>query len=95
LKTQVRINQDESNNQTILEVVAPDRPGLLAILANIFVELDISLNSAKITTLGERVEDIFFIADRQNNAIIDPIACDILQQRICEELDQHVQQATP
>jgi len=95
LKTQVRINQDESNNQTILEVVAPDRPGLLAIIANIFVELDISLNSAKITTLGERVEDIFFIADRQNNAIIDPIACDILQQRICEELDQHVQQATP
>jgi len=95
LKTQVNISHDESNNQTILEVVAPDRLGLLSIIANIFVELNITLNSAKITTLGERVEDIFFIADRQNKAIIDPAACNILQQRICEELDHHIQQATP
>ena len=95
MKTQVNISHDESNNQTILEVVAPDRLGLLSIIANIFVELNITLNSAKITTLGERVEDIFFIADRQNKAIIDPAACNILQQRICEELDHHIQQATP
>jgi len=95
LKTQVAISQDLANNQTILEVVAPDRPGLLAIIANIFVELNITLNSAKITTLGERVEDIFFIADRKNNAIIDQAACDLLRERICEELDQHVQKAVP
>ena len=95
LKTQVSISHDEGNNQTILEVVAPDRPGLLSIIANIFVELNITLNSAKITTLGERVEDIFFIADRENQAIIDPAACAILQQRICEELDLHIRQATP
>jgi [protein-PII] uridylyltransferase len=92
IKTEVTISNDINNNQTILEVVSPDRPGLLSIIANIFVELEIDLLSAKITTLGERVEDIFYIVNHDNQAIRDQALCETLQRRICEELDHHVQQ---
>ena len=92
VKTEVTISNDINNNQTILEVVAPDRPGLLSIIANIFVDLEIDLLSAKITTLGERVEDIFYIVNQDNQAIRNQALCETLQRRICEELDHHVQQ---
>lgn len=91
-KTEVTISNDLTNDLTVLEVVTPDRPGLLAIVANIFVDMDIILQSARITTLGERVEDVFYIADRSNHAISYPDLCAILRRRICEELDHHVQE---
>jgi [protein-PII] uridylyltransferase len=92
VKTYVNISNDVNADQTIVEVVAADRQGLLSIIANIFVDLDIELVSAKITTLGERVEDIFYVVNADNKAIRDASMCDKLQQRICEELDHHVQQ---
>lgn len=91
-KTEVTISNDVNTGQTVLEVVTPDRPGLLAIIANIFVEMDIILQSAKITTLGERVEDVFYIADRKGEPISNPALCETLRRRICDELDHHVQE---
>lgn len=91
-KTEVTISHDFTNEQTILEVVTPDRPGLLAVIANIFLEMDIVLQSAKITTLGERVEDVFYIVDKNNLPISYPDLAEILRRRICEELDHHVQE---
>lgn len=91
-KTEVTISNDVNTEQTILEVVTPDRPGLLAIIANIFVEMDIILQSARITTLGERVEDVFYIADRNSAPFSNPVLCETLRKRICDELDHHVQE---
>lgn len=91
-KTEVIISNDATSGQTILEVVTPDRPGLLAIIARVFVDLDIILQSARITTLGERVEDLFYIADRDNLPISNPLLCQQLRDRICEELDHHVRE---
>ncbi|MFT4821132.1 MAG: [protein-PII] uridylyltransferase [Candidatus Azotimanducaceae bacterium] len=91
VKTYVNISNDANADQTIVEVVAADRQGLLAIIANIFVDLEIELVSAKITTLGERVEDIFYVVNANSEAISDQTICNGLQQRICEELDHHVQ----
>src|SRR5690606_24160456 len=46
-----------------MEVISPDRPGLLACIGRIFLQFGVQLQNAKIATLGERVEDIFFITD--------------------------------
>jgi [protein-PII] uridylyltransferase len=78
----------------MIEIVTPDRPGLLAVVARVFMELEISLVSAKITTLGERVEDLFYVTDLDGKAITDEHFIEKIQDRICEELDQLVQQAT-
>ncbi len=81
----------EDRKYTQLEVVTADRPGLLAVIGQIFVELDISLHSARITTLGERVEDIFIISTADSKPLSDPSLRSKLIQRICETIDQKVE----
>ena len=75
---------------TILEVIAPDRPGLLARIGRIFLDFDLSLQNAKIATLGERVEDVFFVTDANNQPLSDPELCASLQATIVRKLSAPV-----
>ena len=86
-ETRTSIHNDTAKEHTILEVISPDRPGFLALLARIFVEHNISVVTAKITTLGERVEDVFFITDIEGNRLSDPEICTRLQEAIRTQLD--------
>ena len=52
---------DDKGTHYILEVVAGDRPGLLARIAYTLARANVNVASAKITTLGERAEDVFLI----------------------------------
>jgi [protein-PII] uridylyltransferase len=72
---------------SILEVLCPDRPGLLAVIGHIFVEMKINLLNAKITTLGENVEDVFFITDSEDQPLLDLDVSNSLQDRIRQRLD--------
>ena len=88
IPTETRMSIDEIKNVSVLEVSTPDRPGLLARLGRIFVSFNVELQAAKIQTLGERVEDVFFITDDRQQAITDPKLCNALQRAICDELDE-------
>jgi [protein-PII] uridylyltransferase len=83
-----KMTLDEANNVSILEVSTPDRPGLLARVAKIFVDFDIELQAAKIQTLGERVEDVFFLTDSAQQAITDADICESIALAIRTELDE-------
>jgi len=83
---QVTIHNDAKRPVTVLELTAPDRPGLLARVGRIFVDFDLSLQNAKIATLGERVEDVFFVTDANNQQLSDPELCIRLQNAIIEQL---------
>jgi [protein-PII] uridylyltransferase len=85
---QVTIYNDAQRPVTVLDITAPDRPGLLARIGKIFLDFDLSLQNAKIATLGERVEDVFFITDARNQPLADPELCARLQQAIVEQLSQ-------
>ncbi len=61
LTPEVRIFPDDKGVHYILEIVAGDRPGLLAQIAYTLAKANISVFSAKINTLGERAEDVFLI----------------------------------
>ncbi len=52
-----------------LEVNCPDQPGILAAVGKVLADNKINLKDARITTLGERVEDLFFITDVDGRAI--------------------------
>ncbi|WP_439133892.1 [protein-PII] uridylyltransferase [Pseudomaricurvus sp.] len=93
IPTRTSISNDINTNSTILEVISPDRPGLLALIARIFLQFNIQLSNAKITTLGERVEDIFFITDEDGEPLSDPELCKTLQAEICTQLDQQVEES--
>ncbi|WP_338460147.1 [protein-PII] uridylyltransferase [Azotobacter vinelandii DJ] len=91
---QVTIQNDALRPVTILEIIAPDRPGLLARIGKIFLDFDLSLQNAKIATLGERVEDVFFVTDAHNQPLSDPELCARLQLAIAEQLadgDSYIQ----
>lgn len=85
---QVTISNDAQRPVTILELIAPDRPGLLARIGRIFLEFDLSLQNAKIATLGERVEDVFFVTDANNQPLSDPELCQRLQEAIVSQLSR-------
>ncbi|MDC9725345.1 MAG: [protein-PII] uridylyltransferase [Gammaproteobacteria bacterium] len=53
---------NEQKNHTTLELGTHDRPGLLSMVAQVFLQCDIQLSNAKLATLGDQVEDIFFIS---------------------------------
>jgi [protein-PII] uridylyltransferase len=88
--THVVISTDLSRLSTTLEVITPDRPGLLLCLGQIFMEFKLQLISAKISTLGERVEDVFHLVDANYKPLSDLFACSQLVQAICDELDARV-----
>lgn len=90
MPTRTSLSNDMTSGYTMLEVISPDRPGLLACIGRIFLQYDILLQNAKIATLGERVEDIFFITDNQGQPLSDPQLCEQLQNEICQQLDRRV-----
>ena len=57
----VNIRPDEKGLRYILAVTAGDRPGLLYRIALTLSRHGVNLQTAKITTLGERAEDVFLI----------------------------------
>ncbi|WP_049721528.1 [protein-PII] uridylyltransferase [Gilvimarinus polysaccharolyticus] len=91
--TRTSIRNDMLSGYTLLEVISPDRPGLLACIARIFIDFELHLQNAKIATLGERVEDMFYITDNQGEPLADPALCQRLQDEICRQLDDRVDRA--
>lgn len=62
LQPSVTIEGDEKGTHFVLSVSAADRPGLLYAVAKTLAAHGIRLHTAKIATLGERVEDTFQIS---------------------------------
>ncbi len=62
IKPEATIRSDERGTHFILALTAADRPGLLYTVANILAQHHANLLTAKITTLGERAEDVFLIS---------------------------------
>jgi [protein-PII] uridylyltransferase len=67
LPTQIFIHpasghHDQQQQLQQLDVVANDRPGLLASMALVLLNHDVALHNAKVNTLGNRVEDSFLIS---------------------------------
>ena len=48
-----------------LSVSCADRPGLLSSMARVFLRFEVNLQDARITTLGQRAEDVFIVANKK------------------------------
>ena len=59
----VMIDNDASNTHTVVEINGRDRPGLLYRLTNALFKISLQISTAKISTFGEQVVDVFYIKD--------------------------------
>ena len=77
----VDLRPDEKAQRWLLSVSASDRAGLLYLIARILAKHGINLQLAKVTTLGERVEDTFLISgpELQHNRAQIAIETELLQ----------------
>ena len=78
----VTLRPDEKAQRWLLAISASDRAGLLYLVARILAQHHLSVQLAKVSTLGERVEDTFLIQgpELQNNARQIQIETELLRE---------------
>ncbi|MCH8959425.1 MAG: [protein-PII] uridylyltransferase, partial [Proteobacteria bacterium] len=59
--TELRFFADSRGDGTIMELTTGDRPGLLSEVAQSLQAVGAHIRTAKIMTIGERAEDVFYI----------------------------------
>jgi [protein-PII] uridylyltransferase len=85
--TQIVMSIDERNQRSVLELIAGDRPGLLCDVGKVLLEERIELHTAKIMTVGERAEDVFYITDYDHRPLTED-AAERLKNRLTQVLDR-------
>ena len=80
------VDQDASPTATVVEVHAPDHVGLLAQVASTFADLGVDVRTAKVSTLGERVVDVFYVHDAAGNKITEQLTIDQLRATLLARL---------
>lgn len=86
VQTDVRFLHENKKEHTEMELVALDKPGLLAQVSQIFTELNLNLLNAKITTVGEKAEDFFILTNQFGQALAREER-EILKQILVKEIN--------
>ena len=86
----VSIRPGDDNVSWVLDITATDRSGLLSDLAQLFVSFNIYLQTAKVMTLGDRVEDVFVI---KGDALSQPRTQIQFERALLDMLSQDKQHA--
>jgi len=75
----------KAKSKTMIEIIALDRAGLLGNIAQVFQQLHINIHSAKITTFGEKADDVFTISTYENMALTEEE-----KQQLSDKLTQEI-----
>ena len=63
VEPRVEIDNGLSDDFTVIEIEARDRPGLLADVTNALADMSLDISSAQIATFGEKAHDTFYVRD--------------------------------
>ncbi len=69
----VLIDNKASASHTVIEVNGRDRPGLLFELTRELIRLSLQVSSAKISTYGEKVVDVFYVKNLFGHKVEHPV----------------------
>jgi len=69
----VLVDNKASASHTVIEVNGRDRPGLLFELTRALTGLNLQVSSAKISTFGEKVVDVFYVKDLFGHKVEHPV----------------------
>lgn len=82
IPTRIHFSQEKDSKRTVVEVISTDQPGLLSQIALALSRQEIILHNARITTLGERAEDLFFISSANDQPINENEISEAIYQAI-------------
>lgn len=85
----VYIDNDTSDDFTILEVNCKNAPGVLFKITQSISKLNLQIYNASISTYGTRVTDIFYVKDLFGQKIIDEIKMKQIKNNLLEVLNKN------
>ena len=83
----VIIDNTASQELTVIEVHALDRPGLLFALARGLSDLGLDIASAHIATFGEKAVDVFYVRNRSRKKVASGDFTQLIRERLLSFLD--------
>ncbi len=78
--TAVRFNGRDDAGRTVMELDCSDHPGLLSTVGETFATNDIDISMAKIVTIGEKAEDVFYLTGLNDEPLTDARCRDLKAQ---------------
>jgi len=86
IPTEILFSDDLQHRFTVVDLSTADHPGLLAQVGLAFMDFGARVHSARISTFGERVDDIFQITDQDGQPLQDEAQMNALSKLIHERL---------
>ncbi len=87
--TQVEIDNESSDEATIIDIFAADKQGLLYIITKNIYELGLSVYSSKIATHVDQIVDVFYVKDLSGNKIMDAERIAAIKQRLLNAIEEY------
>lgn len=89
IPTTIQFHSDPLLRHTIIELVTTDHAGLLSKVGRAFVKQNIHLRNARISTIGGRAEDMFYVTDQNLQPILDKQHQDTIKAELFSALQNH------
>jgi [protein-PII] uridylyltransferase len=83
---EVKINNQDSDFYTIVEVIGEDRLGILYEVTQALTDHGCDIHFARISTLGNRIVDVFYIQDEWGEKIVERQKIEHLKQTLLRRL---------
>jgi [protein-PII] uridylyltransferase len=90
---QIAVDSSTSEKYTIIEVFAPDRTGLLSVIAQSLFALGLSIQTAKVATHLDQIVDVFHVVDQTGQKIADPDRIRLLKETLSHGIEQFLETA--
>jgi [protein-PII] uridylyltransferase len=88
---EVQIDNETSDQFTIIDVFADDRQGLLSVITRTLFELGVSIQGARIATKLDQVVDVFYVIGADGGKINDEAAREKIRDTLRQAVDEFLQ----
>ncbi len=88
--TVVQVDNETSDQYTIIDVFADDRQGLLYAITRAIFDLGLSVHAARISTKLDQVVDVFYVTDQAGAKVNDPQWCEVMRETITTRIEEYL-----
>jgi [protein-PII] uridylyltransferase len=79
---EVKVNNQDSDFYSIVEVIGQDRLGILYEITQALTDHGCNIHFARISTLGNRIVDVFYVQDEWGEKIEEKIKIDQVKRTV-------------